>query len=206
MAAQYGKADFWARKARNEGYPARSVYKLQEIDERFGLLPAGNAGSARPVRVLDLGAAPGSWSLYVLRKLGPAASVAACDLSPISAAGLFAGPNFHFVQGDLTAGETASQLAPFGPFDLVLSDAAPATTGSRAVDTARSRALVEAALDWAGRALVPGGALVAKVFQGEDQAALLAALRRRFERARAFKPKSCRANSFETYLVASGLR
>jgi 23S rRNA (uridine2552-2'-O)-methyltransferase len=96
--ADYKKPDHWQLKARNEGYPARSVYKLKEIDEKFGIFKLA-------ARVLDLGAAPGSWSLYLLRKMKGSGFLAAADLSPLSREfdkGLFDGENFLFVQGDIT--------------------------------------------------------------------------------------------------------
>ncbi|MDR3138111.1 MAG: RlmE family RNA methyltransferase, partial [Treponema sp.] len=178
----YEKPDFWSLKAQKEGYPARSVYKLRELDEKFGLLRprGGNKSPASPAKVpgeealfkvLDLGAAPGSWSLYTLRKLGAGAFLAAADLSPLSRQydrGLFEGDRFFFIQGDITAAETRETLLARGPYRLVMSDAAPATTGNRSVDTFRSLALAEAVLEYAERALVTGGNLVVKVFQGKE--------------------------------------
>jgi 23S rRNA (uridine2552-2'-O)-methyltransferase len=213
--APYTKPDFWALKARKEGYPARSVYKLREMDEKFGLVTAR-------ARVLDLGAAPGSWSLYVLRlfsrgarpvtrggrsaeKKGGAESgfLAAADLAPLSRrtdAGLFDGGNFFFIQGDFTEAPVRDALVRAGPYSLVLCDAAPATTGSRTVDTLRSLALAEAALDYAP-CLDAGGSLVVKVFQGGESAGLLARMRGLFGSAKSFKPSACRGESFETYFV-----
>jgi 23S rRNA (uridine2552-2'-O)-methyltransferase len=208
--ANYGKPDFWALKAQKERYPARSVYKLQELDERFALLPRagksqgrGNSGGSG-FSVLDLGAAPGSWSLYVLRTLGDRCFLAASDLSPLSRQydrGLFEGNNFIFIQGDITAAETRDALLARGPYGLLLSDAAPATTGSRQVDTLRSLALVEAALNYAETALAKGGNLAVKVFQGGDTASLLKRIRELFKSGKSFKPKACRRESFETYYI-----
>jgi 23S rRNA (uridine2552-2'-O)-methyltransferase len=205
--ANYTKLDYWALKAQREGYPARSVYKLQELDERFGLLPRpGKSGPGNSPRfgVLDLGAAPGSWSLYVLRTLGARGFLAASDLAPLSRQhdrGLFGGENFFFVQGDITAEETRTALLARGPYGLLLSDAAPATTGNRDVDTLRSLTLAEAVLGYAEAALVRGGALALKVFQGGDTAALLTRIRELFKTGRSFKPQACRRESFETYYI-----
>jgi 23S rRNA (uridine2552-2'-O)-methyltransferase len=106
--ADYKKPDYWQLKARKEGYPARSVYKLKEMDEKFALLKLPAAG--RAFRILDLGAAPGSWSLYALRKIAhnnaAGAFLCAADLAPLSRQydkGLFDGGNFIFIQGDITA-------------------------------------------------------------------------------------------------------
>jgi len=102
--ADYKKPDYWQLKARNEGYPARSVYKLKEIDEKFGIFKIRKQGANEP-RILDIGAAPGSWSLYVLRKFAGKGFLSAADLSPLSREfdkGLFDGDNFFFIQGDVT--------------------------------------------------------------------------------------------------------
>ncbi|MDR1950489.1 MAG: RlmE family RNA methyltransferase [Spirochaetaceae bacterium] len=203
--SSYAKPDFWSLKAQKEGYPARSVYKLQELDEKFGLLP--RTGGA--FRILDLGAAPGSWSLYVLRKLGSRAALTAADLVPLSRQydrGLFDGDNLFFIRGDITAPEIREAILARGPYNLVLSDAAPATTGNRSVDTLRSGALAETALDYGEKALAPGGNLALKVFQGGDTAALLGRLRKLFNTAKCFKPRACRPGSFETYYAGLGKR
>jgi 23S rRNA (uridine2552-2'-O)-methyltransferase len=205
--ANYEKPDVWSLRAQKEGYPARSVYKLKEMDEKFRLIPRGAGLSAPGFRVLDLGAAPGSWSLYTLRRLAGTGFLAAADLAPLSRRhdrGLFEGENFFFMQGDITAPETREALLSRGPYNLVICDAAPATTGSRAVDTLRSLELAEAALDYGEAALKGGGALVVKIFQGGDSAALLKRIRSLFESGRAFKPAACRRESFETYYVGLG--
>ncbi|GHV63674.1 ribosomal RNA large subunit methyltransferase E [Spirochaetia bacterium] len=201
--AHYEKLDHWSLKAQKEGYPARSVYKLKEMDEKFGLLPAGRAGG-NPFRVLDLGAAPGSWSLYALRKLGSGLFLSAADLSPLSRQydkGLFGGDKVFFIQGDITAAETREALLARGPYRLLMSDAAPATTGNRSVDTLRSLELAEVALDYAEAALEKGGNLVVKVFQGGDTAEILKRIRELFKTGKSFKPAACRSESFETYYL-----
>ncbi|MDR1566330.1 MAG: RlmE family RNA methyltransferase [Treponema sp.] len=201
--ANYEKPDFWSLKAQKEGYPARSVYKLKEMDEKFGLIkPRHNC-----FKLLDLGAAPGSWSLYALRKLGQKGFLAAVDLSPLSRQydkGLFEGGNFFFVLGDMTSPETRESLLSRGPYHLIISDAAPATTGNRSVDTFRSLDLVETALSYAENALEPGGALVVKVFQGGDTQELLKKIRGLFAVCKSFKPQACRSESFETYYLGLG--
>jgi 23S rRNA (uridine2552-2'-O)-methyltransferase len=210
--ADYKKPDYWSIKAQKEGYPARSVYKLKEMDEKFGILaPAGR----KDFRALDLGAAPGSWSLYALRKGGGPHKdgngifLTAVDLAPLSrqyGGDLFKGDRFFFIQGDITAAETQAAILGRGPFSLVLSDAAPATTGNRSVDTIRSRELAEAALYYAENALERGGALVMKVFQGGDTQELLKKIRALFTAGKSFKPQACRRESFETYYLGLGKR
>jgi 23S rRNA (uridine2552-2'-O)-methyltransferase len=202
--ADYKKPDYWQLKARKEGYPARSVYKLQEMEQKFSLLkPARSGGS---FRVLDLGAAPGSWSLYVLRKT-PGVFLAAVDLSPLSRQydnGLFSGDNFCFLQGDITDPAIRDSILAHGPYDLIISDAAPATTGSRFIDTTRSLELAGAVAAYAETALSSGGNLVVKVFQGGDVSELLKRLRSLFKTAKSYKPQACRSESFETYYIGLG--
>jgi len=208
--ADYKKPDYWQQKARKEGYPARSVYKLKEIDEKFDLLkPLKGA-----LRVLDLGAAPGSWSLYVLRKMTANGNVkdlksllAAADLSPLSREfdkGLFDGGNFFFVQGDITAAEVKEALLSKSPYSAIISDAAPATTGSHTVDAARSLELAETVIAYAQDALAAGGNLVLKIFQGGESGAILKRMKALFETAKSFKPEACRGESVETYFVGLG--
>jgi 23S rRNA (uridine2552-2'-O)-methyltransferase len=201
--SNYEKLDFWALKARKEGYPARSVYKLQEIDGKFGLLPKDKAG----FKVLELGAAPGSWSLYVLRKLSGRGFLAACDLAPLSCrheAEFKAGGNFFFKQADIFAEDTMAEFAAMGPFSLILSDAAPSTSGEHSLDAARSHELAEAAVLYANSALKKGGNLCIKIFQGGETASFLKKTRFRFSTLKTFKPEACRPSSVETYLVGLG--
>lgn len=220
----YSKLDHYSLKAQKEGYPARSVYKLKEMDEKFSLVKSGRL----PFKVLDLGAAPGSWSLYVLRKLSartgsrgasapasetapasekPPLTLASVDLSPLSRQydhGLFDRPDFRFIQGDFTLPEIREAILSLGPYSLLVSDAAPATTGNRSVDTLRSLDLAETALYYAETALAKGGNFVVKVFQGGDTGSLLKKIRFLFETGKSFKPQACRTESFETYYLGLG--
>ncbi len=193
--SSYEKPDFWTLKAKKEGYPARSVYKLEEIDRKFRLVRSGT-------RVLDLGAAPGSWSLWVLRKLGGTGFLAAVDLQPLRLDTKAA--NFRFIQGDLCDESVRVELASCGPYHLVLSDAAPSTSGNRFVDQSESARIVESVIDLACGMLRPGGSLVIKIFQGGSEREFVRELRSRFAAAKPFKPEVCRSESFETYLVANG--
>ena len=204
--ADYKKPDYWQLKARTEGYPARSVYKLKEMDEKFGLLKLRRAD--RPFRVLDLGAAPGSWSLYILRKM-PAVFLVSADLSPLphQQGNLSASGGFCFIQGDITDPVVRDSILAQGPYDLIVSDAAPATTGSRFVDVSRSLELAEAAVAYAESALVCGsGNLVFKLFQGGDTSQLLKRMRVLFKTAKTYKPAACRSESFETYCLGLGMK
>lgn len=195
MANSYEKPDFWSRKAFSEGYPARSVYKLQEIDERFGMI-------RKNYSVLDLGSAPGSWTVFLLRSLDGGGKVVSCDLNPLSKD--VRGENLVFIQGDLQQKEVAEKIRGEGPFDLVVCDAAPLTTGNRIVDTARSKGLVEMAIWYAQTMLKAGGKCAVKIFQNGDQQAFLRKMREIFSTAKGFKPAACRSESFETYLIGLG--
>ncbi|MCR5400424.1 MAG: RlmE family RNA methyltransferase [Treponema sp.] len=192
MGNSYEKPDFWSQKAFKEGYPARSVYKLQEIDEKFKILKKNSC-------VLDLGAAPGSWTTFLLRNLGEGGKVVSCDLNPLSKS--VKGENLVFLQGDLNDEEIREKIKAEGPFDAVVCDAAPLTTGNRTVDTARSQQLVEMAIWYGCTMLKPGGNFVVKIFQNGDQRAFLDQLRKNFTSAKGFKPEACRQESFETYLI-----
>jgi 23S rRNA (uridine2552-2'-O)-methyltransferase len=192
--ANYKKQDHWQLKARNEGYPARSIYKLKEMDEKFNLIKSR-------FRILDLGAAPGSWSLYILRKT-PGAFLVSADLSPLSHdVGKRGGENFSFIQGDFTDPHIRDDIVSRGPYNLIISDAAPATTGNRVVDTSRSLELAETAASYAETALACGGSLLIKVFQGGDTSELLKRLGGMFKTAKSYKPQACRSDSFETYYL-----
>ncbi|MDR2596300.1 MAG: RlmE family RNA methyltransferase [Treponema sp.] len=214
--ADYKKPDYWQQKAREEGYPARSVYKLKEIDEKFNFFKAAHSTDSRlngqtALNVLDLGAAPGSWSLYVLRKMAvmKKGALVSVDLSPLSREfdkGLFDGGNFFFIQGDITTAQTRETISAKGPYSAIISDAAPATTGNHTVDAARSLALAEEAANYAENALSAGGSLVVKIFQGGDSAALLKRMKTLFETAKSFKPQACRGESVETYFIGLGKR
>lgn len=188
----YEKPDFWSRKAFAEGYPARSVYKLKEIDEKFGFIK-------KNYTVLDLGAAPGSWTVFLLRSMNGSGKVVSCDLNPLAKD--VKSDNLKFIQGDLNLPEIREKIKACGPYDLVVCDAAPLTTGNRMVDTARSEGLVEMAIWYAQAMLKKGGNFAVKIFQNGDQQSLLKKMREIFTTARGFKPEACRSESFETYLI-----
>ena len=189
--ADYTKPDHFARRAKAEGYEARSVFKLEEIDRKAGLLKPG-------LSVLDLGASPGSWMSYAARRVGERGLVAGVDIKPLSR-GLR--PNERFIERDVNelGGDELAAAAP--AFDLVLSDMMPNTIGHKASDHLRSMALAERALELAELWLKPGGHFLVKVFQGAEFESFRAQLRERFSKVKIIKPKSSRSSSREIYLL-----
>ncbi len=186
--------DPYAAEARARGYRSRAAFKLVEIEERLHLLRRG-------ARVLDLGCAPGGWlQLAIERGVETIVGVDLLAIDPV--------PPAIIVQGDFTEPGMGERLVELlgGPPDLVLSDMAPNTMGHRQTDHLRIIGLVEAAADFAIGVLRPGGAFVAKAFQGGETAGVMKLLRAHFAEVRHIKPKSSRSESAEVYLVATDLR
>ena len=184
-------------RARSEGWRSRAVYKLEQIDRKEKLLRPG-------MLVVDLGAAPGSWSQYITEKLGGRARIIALDLLEMDSL-----PSVEFIQGDFREESVLQELeAALGDerADLVISDMAPNISGNRSVDQPRSMYLAELALDLCERALKQGGDFVCKLFQGEGSDAFIAAAKQRFVRVRVMKPEASRSGSREVYLVARNYR
>jgi 23S rRNA (uridine2552-2'-O)-methyltransferase len=186
-------SDYYSKLAKQKHFPARSVFKLEEIQERFSLVSAGQ-------KVLDLGAAPGSWSKYCLQRVGAKGQVVGVDLEPVGIAQL-SEQRYRFVQGDIFSEAIFTTLSEIGSFDVILSDAAPRTSGSGLVDARRSFEIAERVLEIAEHTLNPGGNLVVKIFQGGEEQQLLQRMKSLFRRARAFKPKASRGESRETYFL-----
>jgi 23S rRNA (uridine2552-2'-O)-methyltransferase len=192
-----GKPDYYWRKSKQEGYPARSVFKLQEIQEKHRVLKGG--------RVLDLGASPGSWSLFILDTFAGRADVTGVDLNPPDQR-LLSRKGFRFIPGDFTTADVVGKIAAAGPYDAVVSDAAPSTTGNRTMDTARSLDIARQVLAICRACLSPGGVCVLKIFQGGEEKQILEEMRGMFASARAFKPKASRSDSMETYYFGVDFR
>ena len=184
-------ADHYTRQAQKDNFAARSVYKLQEIQKKYRILQRG-------ANVLDLGCAPGSWLQLAAQIAGPDGRLVGIDLTPVT---IGLPDNVTVITGDVA--DIEGHLAGLGQtrFDAVLSDMAPATTGNRHVDEARSVGLCEAALAIADKTLVPGGSFVCKIFQGSDFKAFTDAVRFRFERQTASRPQSTRKASREVYVI-----
>jgi 23S rRNA (uridine2552-2'-O)-methyltransferase len=186
--------DHYTEKARKEKWLARSVYKLQEIDRKFGLIHKGD-------RVLDLGCFPGSWSQYAIKKVGKQGDVVGIDLHTPKA---FSPPHFRCIKGDIEAIAVEWLVKEIQPRDVVLSDLAPPTTGIRATDASRSMALAEKAAR-IGRALLKNrGHFVCKIFEGEDLKTFKSNISPFFQQVRLFRPKATRKRSREVYLVGTG--
>jgi 23S rRNA (uridine2552-2'-O)-methyltransferase len=191
----YEKPDARTKAAKAQGFPARSVFKLEEIDRRVKLLRGGQ-------RVLDLGAAPGSWSLYASQKVGPGGRVLAIDLQEIRQA---FPPNVKVSQGDALTLENAA-LSQFAPYDVVLSDMAPNTSGSKIRDQAGSLELCLRALDVALALGKPGSHFVAKIFMSGDFQIARKLAGERYEKCQVIRPEGTRQQSTEVFIVGLGLR
>jgi 23S rRNA (uridine2552-2'-O)-methyltransferase len=190
-------ADPFVKRARQEGWRSRAVFKLEEIDRSEALLRPGGV-------CLDLGAAPGAWSQYAARRVGPKGRVVATDILPLPAlAGV------EFIQGDFREPEVfarIAQLLPQRQVDVVLSDMAPNLSGVDAIDQPRCAYLAELALEMAARVLKPGGDALIKVFHGAGSQELRQVARARFGRVKLLKPPASRVRSPEIYLLARGYR
>jgi 23S rRNA (uridine2552-2'-O)-methyltransferase len=188
--------DPYVAEARRRGYRSRAAFKLEQLDQRFHLLRPG-------LKVVDLGCAPGGWTQVAAARVGRQGRVVGVDLTatePIAGAQLLVGD----FREPATQAAVAAALG--GQADLVLSDMAAPATGHAATDHLRILALAETALDFACTVLAPGGAFVAKVYQGGAEGALLQRLKHAFAEVRHAKPPASRAESAETYVVARGYR
>ncbi|MSR18683.1 MAG: RlmE family RNA methyltransferase [Phycisphaerales bacterium] len=187
--------DHWFRQAKADGYRSRAAYKLIEMDDRRKLLRKGD-------RVLDVGAAPGSWSQVASQRIGDRGEVIAFDLKEIAPQGLAA--NVKLLVADLRE-LTATQFGT-RPFDVVLSDIGPDTSGDPSGDSLRSIALCNSLLDRAAAWLRKGGHMVMKVYEGAEYPVLLKRAASLFDDSKGFKPQASRAESVEIYLVCRGFR
>lgn len=186
--------DPYVHRAKAEGWRSRAAFKLIEIDDRHHILKPG-------MRVIDLGAAPGGWCQVAEQK--GCKPIVAIDLLAVDDL-----PGVDFIQMDFMDDSAPQKLKDMlgGPADVVLSDMAPNTIGHRQTDHLRIMAVVEAAYMFACEVLVPGGAFVAKVFQGGAQNTLISEMNQRFEKVRHIKPPASRKDSSEQYLVATGFK
>ena len=189
---KHQKEDPFLILAKKEGYLARSVYKLKEIDQKFNLIKPG-------LKVIDFGASPGSWSQYVLEKIGKRGTVLAVDKEELKIKDK--PENLIFLKADILKLDTKEIKSKFGLFDLVLSDAAPNTTGIPDLDSAKSLELAKKVLEIAKEILKPKGNLVIKIFEGKETEKFVKSLKEIFIRVKKFKPQATKKGSKEVYLV-----
>ena len=187
--------DFYSRKAKKEHFPARSIYKLKEIQHKYKLINKGD-------KVLDLGCFPGSWLIYASDLAGQGGKVTGIDIKPVliqvpSNVEFFKLDVFSLLDDNLLKGADNN-------FNVVLSDMAPATSGNKRVDSARSMELCRAAISIAENNLVQGGRFVCKIFQGEDFKNFESSVKQLFHKHKIFKPQSSRKSSKEIYIIGSG--
>jgi len=196
MAANRGKSkknrweDHYARKAKKEQFPARSVYKLEETQKKHRLIKKGD-------RLLDLGCFPGSWLLYAADIVGKQGTVVGIDLKAVS---IRLPSNVTAFTRDIT--EDNSDILPVDKkFNVIISDMAPATSGNKNVDNARSFNLCCDALSLAQKYLLSGGTYMCKIFHGEDFTTYVNLVKKNFKKQITFKPQSCRKASREIYII-----
>ena len=192
----YKPQDTYFHKAKREGYPARSVYKLEEIDRRHRLVKPG-------AKILELGASPGSWLKYCLKKIGQAGRIVAIDLEELS---LALPSQVLFIKGDIFKIEVSEIKKEISSFDLVLSDLAPRTSGIKEVDKARSLALARRAIEVGKNLLKEGGAILIKVFESGEITSLKNELASVFSQVKLERPEATRKGSSEIYLLGLGFR
>ncbi len=193
----YQPNDFYARKAKQENFVARSIYKLEEIDNKYHLFQ-------RNFNILDLGASPGSWMQYAAKKSGVGGKVFGIDLK----AAEIKLPNVHFMIGDINElnFEMLFEKYQFDKkFDIVMSDMAPNTTSNRFVDQARSYDLSVMALQTALKFLNHGGHFICKIFDGEDAMVFRDEVKAHFNETHIMRPKSTRDSSKEIFVIGKKL-
>ena len=185
--------DHYFKKAKKEGYPARSVYKLEEADKKYRILKKGD-------KVLDIGCQPGSWSMYAAKVAGPGGLVVGVDLNEGNIQG--GGSKIHVIDGDILDQDIVERVHKIAErFNVVISDMAPRTTGNKWADQQQSLELARRALDVASEFLKDGGNFYCKVFEGEDFKDFVDSVREYFSKTKIVKPKSSRKESREVFVL-----
>ena len=188
-------SDKYVQQAKKKGFRSRAWFKLEEIQQSDNIFKPG-------MTVVDLGAAPGGWSQYVVQQLGNKGRIIACDLLPMDPI-----VGVDFLQGDFRDELVLKALLDRvgdNKVQVVMSDMAPNMSGTPAVDIPRSMYLVELALDMCRDVLAPGGSFIVKVFQGEGFDEYLGQIRSLFTKVKGRKPDASRSRSREVYIVATG--
>ncbi len=188
--------DHYSQKAQKEGYPARSVYKLQEIQKKFKILRKRD-------HILDLGCAPGSWLIYAANLTGLKGSIMGIDLKSLK---IKLPANARFIQDDIFNLSLATKELLSRKFDVVLSDMAPFSSGNQFTDGVRSFQLCIEALALSEKVLKPGGHFICKIFQGEDFKLFSDMIKEQFKQVHIFKPKSSRKASREIFTIGKNRR
>jgi len=186
----YEKPDYYSKKAMEEGYYARSVYKLMEIQDKFNLIKEGQ-------KLLDLGSAPGSWLQYISKIIGDSGLAVGIDFKEVKAQY----NNVKIIKGNFLKDHKKAELVELAPYDGILSDMAPDTKGDKLVDCYASGDLVRDALMFSYNFLKKGGYFIAKIFQGGDEKEIMDEIKLAFKTAKWFKPKSCRKKSVEIFMI-----
>jgi len=187
------KEEFYTILARKEGYPARSVYKLKEIDKKYKIIREGD-------RVLDLGCAPGSWLLYISQKVGEKGRVIGIDIGDIKIAPK---PNILFIKKSIFDLNNPDFK---GKYRVVVSDLSPKTAGVKFLDAGRALALAKMAFEIAKSVLLPGGNFICKIFEGESSGELFKEISKYFEFTKRFRPKAVIKESKEFYIIGKGFK
>jgi 23S rRNA (uridine2552-2'-O)-methyltransferase len=190
--------DHYSERAKQERYPARSVYKLKEAQKKYRLISKGD-------QVLDLGCSPGSWLLYAAEVTGRHGKVFGIDLKPVK---IQIPSQAQTIEIDILTIDRSwiKKQGLASRFNVVLSDMAPATTGNKALDAARSFQLCQAALTIAEMVLKPGGTFMCKIFQGEEFKEFSDTVKSQFKRHKIFKPQSSRKESKEIFIIGVGYK
>ncbi len=190
-------SDYYSKKAKKNKYPARSIYKLEEIQQKYHILKKGDS-------VLDLGCYPGSWSLYASEVVGEKGIVVGVDLQEADKNPRPGGSQIHWIREDINAPEMITRVRRIRPgFRVMISDLAPKTTGNRWADHQQSINLVRVTLGLADTLLLPRGNYLVKVFQGEDFPDFVGEMREKFNTVKVLKPKSSRVESREVFVLGT---
>jgi len=194
IKSNYHKPDFFSDKAKKEGYAARSVYKLEEIDKKYQIIKPNS-------KILDLGAYPGSWSQYALKKVGKNGLVVGIDIQKIT---LDLGSNYVFFHQSIL--DPSLDFSCYAPFNSVISDMAPNTTGIKDQDVALSLELSLMAAEAAQKYMKKEGTFICKIFQGEGFDEFYSEIKKYFKKIKSFKPEAVRSQSKEIYLIGWELK
>lgn len=187
--------DHYFKRAKKEGYPARSVYKLEEAQKKYQLLKKGDS-------VLDLGCQPGSWSMYAAKVVGQKGMVVGVDINKGNIVSPSGGAGIKILHGDMLSPEVAGHIQDIASeFQVILSDMAPKTTGTKWADQQHSLDLSRRVFELAEQLLAKGGNFYCKVFEGEDFKDFVDAVRRHFKMTKIVKPKSSRTESREVFVL-----